>query len=64
LIGTSVNVGSSGLAVYDADDAVKTSSNNGLSGSDDILFNSRKTNRKFQKQKTPSIVPCASEKEW
>lgn len=34
---TSDNVFSSGLAVYDVDEAVKTSSNNGFSGSDDIL---------------------------
>ncbi len=34
---TSVNVCSSGLAVQEVDEAVKTSSNNGLSGSDDIL---------------------------
>lgn len=34
---TSVNVCSSGLAVYELDEPVKTSSNNGFSGSDDIL---------------------------
>ncbi len=44
---TSVNIYSSGLAIYQLDEPVKTSNNNGFSGSDDILYKQKKNQRLF-----------------